>query len=70
MQKKIIGTTVFADSPLSERQVISIKDIPPTLLDVVMLSGILKANQKIGLTFNFDKQVDLTKFMQCAGPQK
>jgi hypothetical protein len=34
------------------------------ILDAVTLSGILKANQKLGVTFNFDKQdiVDLTKF--------
>ena len=33
------------------------------VLDVVTLSGILKAKQKIGVTFNFDKQgvIDLTK---------
>ena len=33
------------------------------LLDVVTSSGILKAKQKLGVTFNFDKQdvIDLTK---------
>ena len=33
------------------------------ILDVVTLSGILKAKQKLGVTFNFDKQdvIDLTK---------
>jgi hypothetical protein len=33
-------------------------------LDAVTLSGILKAKQKLGVTFNFDKQdvIDLTKF--------
>ena len=32
-------------------------------LDAVTSSGILKAKQKLGLTFNFDKQdvIDLTK---------
>ena len=34
------------------------------LLVAVGLSGILKAKQKLGVTFNFDKQdvIDLTKF--------
>ena len=34
------------------------------ILDAVMSSGILKAKQKLGLTFNFNKQdvIDLTKF--------
>ena len=33
------------------------------VLDVVTLSGILKAKQKLGVTFNFDKQdvIDLMK---------
>ena len=33
-------------------------------LDAVTSSGILKAKQKLGVTFNFDKQavIDLTKF--------
>ena len=33
-------------------------------LDAVRSSGILKAKQKLGVTFNFDKQdvIDLTKF--------
>ena len=33
-------------------------------LDAVTLSGILKVKQKLGVTFNFDKQgvIDLTKF--------
>ena len=33
-------------------------------LDAVGLSGILKAKQKLGVTFNFDKQdvIDFTKF--------
>ena len=33
-------------------------------LDAVMSSGILKAKQKLGVAFNFDKQdvIDLTKF--------
>ena len=33
------------------------------LLDAVTSSGILKAKQKLGATFNFDKQdvIDLTK---------
>ena len=34
------------------------------LLDAVGSSGILKAKQKLGVTFNFDKQdlIDFTKF--------
>ena len=34
------------------------------ILDAVRSSGILKAKQKLGVTFNFDKQdvIDLTKF--------
>ena len=34
------------------------------ILDAVGLSGILKAKQKLGVTFNFDKQdvIDFTKF--------
>jgi hypothetical protein len=34
------------------------------VLDAVTSSGILKAKQKLGVTFNFDKQdvIDLTKF--------
>ena len=34
------------------------------IIDVVTLSGILKAKQKLGVTFNFNKQdvIDLTKF--------
>ena len=33
-------------------------------VDAVTSSGILKARQKLGVTFNFDKQdiIDLTKF--------
>ena len=33
-------------------------------LDAVMMSGILKVKQKLGVTFNFDKQdvIDLAKF--------
>ena len=33
------------------------------ILDAVMWSGILKAKQKLGVTFNFNKQdvIDLTK---------
>ena len=33
-------------------------------IDAVTLSGILKVKQKLGVTFNFDKQdvIDLTKF--------
>ena len=33
-------------------------------VDAVTLSGILKAKQKLGVTFNFDKQddIDLTQF--------
>ena len=35
-----------------------------SLLDAVTSSGILKAKQKLGVTFNFDKQdvIDFTKF--------
>ena len=35
-----------------------------TVIDAVTSSGILKAKQKLGVTFNFDKQdvIDLTKF--------
>ena len=44
------------------------------ILVTVGLSGILKAKQKLGVTFNFEKQdvIDSTKFSkwQCAGPQK
>ena len=38
----------------------------------VGLSGILKSKQKLGATFNFDKQDFLRNFQkpQCAGPQK
>ena len=34
------------------------------IIDAVTLSGILKAKQKLGVTFNFDKYdvIDLTKF--------
>ena len=34
------------------------------VLDAVTSSGILKTKQKLGVTFNFDKQdvIDLTKF--------
>ena len=34
------------------------------IVDAVTSSGILKAKQKLGVTFNFDKQdiIDLTKF--------
>ena len=34
------------------------------IIDAVTSSGILKAKQKLGVTFNFDKQdvIDLTKF--------
>ena len=34
------------------------------VLDAVTLSGMLKAKQKLGVTFNFDKQdvIDLTTF--------
>ena len=31
--------------------------IPVYILDAVMSSGILKAKQKLGVTFNFDKQI-------------
>jgi hypothetical protein len=39
-------------------------DLWQYLLDAVTSSGILKAKQKLGVTFNFDKQdiIDLTKF--------
>ena len=42
------------------------------LVDAVTSSGILKAKQKLGVTFNFDKQdvIDLMKFSKMAGPQK
>ena len=40
------------------------KTRPVCSLDVVGSSGILKAKQKLGVTFNFDKQdvIDFTKF--------
>ena len=50
--------------------------ISDCFLVAVRSSGILKGKQKLGITFNFDKQdiIDFTKFskmtMQCAGPQK
>ena len=36
----------------------------PYLVVAVTLSGILRAKQKVGVTFNFDKQdvIDFTKF--------
>ena len=46
------------------------------ILDAVMSSGILKKKQKLGFTFNFNKQdvIDLTKFSMCraseANPEK
>jgi hypothetical protein len=44
------------------------------VLVAVGSSGILKAKQKLGVTFNFDKQdvIDFRNFQkwQCAGPQK
>ena len=35
-----------------------------SIFDAVGLSGILKGKQKVGVTFNFDKQdvIDFTKF--------
>ena len=44
----------------------SINDICRYILDVVTLSGILKAKQKLGVTFDFDKQdvIDLMKFLK------
>mgnify|MGYP001210379220 CR=1 FL=1 len=40
-------------------------------LDAVTSSGILKAKQKLGVTFNFDKQdvIDLTKFSKMTQKQ-
>ena len=47
------------------------------LIDAVRSSGILKVKQKLGVTFNFDKQdvIDFMKFSKmtmhdCAGPEK
>ena len=39
-------------------------DHPKYIVDAVTSSAILKAKQKVGVTFNFDKQdvIDLTKF--------
>ena len=41
------------------------------LVDAVGLSGILKANQKLGVTFNFDKQdvIDFTEFSKLTHVQ-
>jgi len=54
-------STHFA--PQNDRWNLSfVKDI--YVVDAVTSSGILKAKQKLGVTFNFDKQdvIDLTKF--------
>ena len=49
---------------------VNVKKLPIAImqyiLDAVRLLGILKAKQKLGLTFNFDKQnvIDFTKLSQ------
>ena len=65
MSDSIFYLTIFPIISLySNFDQIVTKEFSIFILDVVTLSGILKAKQKLGVTFNFDKQdvIDFTKF--------